>query len=53
MEPDPASTTGALLIASNGYNYVENEGTVNSITYPRQYTKTFTPDTSYDQRLIQ
>jgi len=30
MEPDPASTTGALLVSSNGYNYVENTGTVNA-----------------------
>lgn len=43
---------GNLETDSEG-NYVETIGTVDSIDYPRAYTKTFTPDTSYEQRLIQ
>ena len=47
MEIDPSSSTGALLLDADNYDYVENTG--NRI----QDTKTFTPDTSYQQRLFQ
>jgi len=47
MEIDPSSSSGALLLDSDGYDYVENTG--NRIAT----VKTFTPDTSYEQRLIQ
>lgn len=52
MAPDPNSNTGALLKDSNG-NYVETVGDVNGVTYPAGTVKTFTPDTTQQQRLIQ
>jgi hypothetical protein len=46
MEIDP-SGTGALLKDSADYDYVENAGNIIALV------KEFTPDTSYEQRLIQ
>jgi hypothetical protein len=47
MEVDSSSSSGALLLDSDLYDYVET--TANII----ESTKTFTPDTSYSQRLFQ
>jgi len=47
MEIDTGSSTGALLLDANNYDYVENTG--NRIVS----FKTFTPDTSFEQRLFQ
>jgi len=52
MAPDPASSTGELLLDADGYNFVETVGAVNGVTYPHGTVKTFTPDTSQSQRLI-
>jgi len=46
MQIDSTSTTGALKKDAAGYDYIE-------VTANRIATvKTFTPDTSYSQRLI-
>ena len=53
MAPDPNSSTGELLKDSNNYDFVETVGTVNGVTYPAGTVKTFTPDTTQEQRLMQ
>ena len=46
MQVDATSVSGALAKDANG-DYIENQGNI------IRTTKTFTPDTSYEQRLFQ
>lgn len=55
MTPDPADAAALEIESTYNYNYIEVKNPTvapNGITYPVETVKTFTPDTSFTQRLI-
>jgi hypothetical protein len=55
MTPDPADAAALEIETTYNYNYIEVKNPTvapNGIMYPVSTVKTFTPDTSFTQRLI-